>query len=165
MIDDEELSIQIQGCSIVRNLLYKTQDDIKEFLDNIGGENLIKKLCAKLSLLNFSLITQCLYCLCNIASGNDKEKAAIINSDLFKFIPDFLKSTDRNVKVATLWLVINLFSKIKKHKELVMSKLEPFSETIETIKNDPADIQMQFIAKKVSNLMKKKEESKPRKNT
>lgn len=87
---DEEEQMQEQALIIFRVLLYKAADDIEEVFSNVKSK-LIKKVYEKLiSSDNTDILTQCLYVLCNISTGNDKQKLCIVENGFIQVITDIL---------------------------------------------------------------------------
>lgn len=51
---------------------------------------------------------QALYILVNTAAGNDSQKDLIMGSPLPELLPGYMRMPDKDLRVAALWVVINL---------------------------------------------------------
>ncbi len=51
---------------------------------------------------------QSLYILVNTAAGNDTQKDLIMDSPLPTLLTHYMRSSDKELRVAALWIVINL---------------------------------------------------------
>lgn len=89
LLDDEEVNVQEQALLIFRVLLYKTHEDIDEVFNNCKAK-LLKKLEEKLKSTNNDVICQSLYVLCNISTGNEKQKSVVTEKCFLKKISEGL---------------------------------------------------------------------------
>jgi len=109
LLEDEDSNIQEQCLNLLRNIASGDFEDIS-FLINELNEKLIPILIDKLKSNNHRVIVQTLYVISNISAGNLNQKDKIMNSNVLKFILNFLSSSssDKHIKVAALWILINL---------------------------------------------------------
>eukprot|EP00732_Lithocolla_globosa_P000798 Lithocolla_globosa_v1_NODE_307_length_4577_cov_13.906457.p1 type:complete len:663 gc:universal NODE_307_length_4577_cov_13.906457:252-2240(+) len=116
----DDLVIQEQALNIVRNLACgKDPNDIDQVFEGIG-EPLLPLLEDKLrenfnhsendpSSMSASVIIQALYCLVNLATGNEKHKNVLLgNETLLKRVAECLTHTSPRIRIAAVWVVINL---------------------------------------------------------
>lgn len=108
LLDDESIVVQEQAFMSYRNLLHKTEDDIVTVLSE-GGEPFLAKIEQKLQSNIPSIVTQTIYVLSSIASGNLKHKKQMMQDRFFLKALEILKSTDQSsCKISVLNLIINL---------------------------------------------------------
>jgi len=115
LICDSEHFVQEQTLALVRNLVDGYVDSAN-FV--IGEDGIIMNAIAR-QLNNASapgVFVQGMYVLANIAAGNELNKEAVMNvllphrADRIKplFAVNFLQSKDKQLRVATLWCLLNL---------------------------------------------------------
>lgn len=93
---------------IVRNLLYHTESDIQQVINDCG-EKLLSKLEAFLAHKDLKLVVQALWILCNIASGNQKHKKIVLEDRFILKALELLNSLDnKKIKIVVANLIINL---------------------------------------------------------
>ncbi|KAI8822623.1 armadillo-type protein [Fimicolochytrium jonesii] len=111
LIADPEVAIQEQALNLLRNLACGKEADIEQVFQGLGERRLLDILETKLSQFpaNEDLVLQGLYVIVNISTGNDRHKAAIMGRDLLlRSILRFMTSSSSNIRLATVWCVINL---------------------------------------------------------
>ncbi|XVF69636.1 hypothetical protein PTKIN_Ptkin11bG0097600 [Pterospermum kingtungense] len=114
LICDPEPSVQEQALSLVRNLV----DGCINSIEFVFAENglILEAIGRQLQVASKAEIgIQGMYTLCNVASGNELHKEAIMHL-LFpqmgdknpSFIINFLQSNDSQLRMATVWTIVNL---------------------------------------------------------
>ncbi|XVE60003.1 hypothetical protein DITRI_Ditri05aG0091800 [Diplodiscus trichospermus] len=114
LICDPEPSVQEQALAIVRNLVDGCIDSI-EFV--FAEDGLVLGTIGRQlqSASKAEIVIQGMYALCNVASGNEFHKEAVMNQ-LFPLMGDmnqsfmikFLQSNDSQLRTATVWTIVNL---------------------------------------------------------
>ncbi|ORY08135.1 ARM repeat-containing protein [Basidiobolus meristosporus CBS 931.73] len=85
------------------------RQNIEEVFQGIGEHNLIFLFESKLNSKHEDIILQTLYTIVNVATGNERHKMALINSDtILKAISDYMTHSKASIRVATVWCIINL---------------------------------------------------------
>jgi hypothetical protein len=132
LLDDEEINIQEQALLIFRALLFKTPEDVEEVFSNCKVK-LLKKIEEKLlTSTNTDIVVQAFYLLCNISSGNEKQKQVILD-----FIPrlcDYLDHSDSRVKNVCVLILLNICNLSELDKKV--QNMSTFISKIESIAND-----------------------------
>ncbi|KAK8601907.1 hypothetical protein V6N13_058423 [Hibiscus sabdariffa] len=114
LICDPEPSVQEQALALVRNLVDGCINLI-EFVFAEGGL-ILEAIGRQLQCSSKAEIgIQGMYALCNVASGNEFHKEAVIQQ-LFtqmddknqSFVIKFLQSNDSQLRIATVWTIVNL---------------------------------------------------------
>ncbi|ORY06467.1 ARM repeat-containing protein [Basidiobolus meristosporus CBS 931.73] len=128
LLNDSESGIQEQALNLLRNLACDHETSINQVFEGIGESNLISLFEEKLRSDNEDIILQTLYTIVNVATGNERHKMAIVNSDTIlhfiseymvisilewiAYIPSKLSSiqthSKASIRVATIWCIINL---------------------------------------------------------
>jgi hypothetical protein len=90
LLNDEETMIQEQAMCAFRNIMHEKPEWIQHVLDKVGTEVLLKRIEEKLLCPNASLISQAIYLLCNIASGDEKQKNMLMESVVAKHVVSLL---------------------------------------------------------------------------
>lgn len=129
-LDDEDYTIQEQALLIFRALLFKSTEDIEEVFSNCKAK-LLKKVEEKLNSGNLEIILQTLYILCNISTGNEKQKAVVMETNFLKKVVSFLELNNESYHNNNLGMVKNsrrenttsLTEQIKKVCLLVINNL------------------------------------------
>jgi armadillo repeat-containing protein 8 len=107
LLEDEDSNIQEQCLNLLRNVAHGEYEDIS-FLINELDEKLIPILVNNLQSKHIGVIIQTLYIISNIAAGNPTHKEKVMNADILKNVISFLQSSNRHIRVASLWVLINL---------------------------------------------------------
>ncbi|GAM17387.1 hypothetical protein SAMD00019534_005620 [Acytostelium subglobosum LB1] len=123
LLTDSKSQIVIQALQIVRNLAYQDTTDLIS-KDNKGTQ-LIGILEGCLNSDVIEVLKQALFCICNIASNNEKHKETIMDSQIVFKLGDFLTHTNPEIRMAATWCICNLLlegggqmSRINRMKEL-----------------------------------------------
>ncbi|XP_047325002.1 armadillo repeat-containing protein 8-like isoform X2 [Impatiens glandulifera] len=115
LICDSETSVQEQALAFVRNLV----DGPLECIDYVFAEGglLLQAVCRQIrSALKDEVLVQGLYILCNVASGNEFHKEAVMQALLYPIdnsqpmILRFLQSSNSQLQTVSTWAIINLIS-------------------------------------------------------
>eukprot|EP01080_Neovahlkampfia_damariscottae_P004568 gene4568-7952_t len=105
LLKDDDSNIQEQCLKLLSNIAHGNYEDIAYLIKELNDQ-LIPILIDKLKSNNNGVIIQTLYVISNISAGDQKDK--IMKSNILKFILNFLQSSNKHVKVAALWVLINL---------------------------------------------------------
>ncbi|KAK9717138.1 hypothetical protein K7432_006413 [Basidiobolus ranarum] len=109
LLNDAEISIQEQALNLLRNLACDHETNIEEVFEGIGECSLVSLFENKLKSNYEDIILQTLYTIVNVATGNERHKMAIINSDaILSSISDYMTHSKASIRVATVWCIINL---------------------------------------------------------
>ncbi|GMI97438.1 hypothetical protein like AT1G51350 [Hibiscus trionum] len=114
LISDPEPSVQEQALALVRNLV----DGCINLIELVFAEDgyILGAIGRQLQCASKAEIgIQGMYALCNVASGNEFHKEAVIQQ-LFtqmgdknqSFVIKFLQSNDSQLRTATVWTIVNL---------------------------------------------------------
>ena len=129
LLDDEDIGIQEQALLIFRVLLFKTSEDVEEVFTNCKVK-LLKKVEEKLNASNSQdILLQSLYILCNISTGLEKHKSALLD-EKFLFlnkISFYLDSNNWNIKNVCVLILNNLLTNTEREKSqdaVIESKLD-----------------------------------------
>lgn len=145
LISDPEPSVQEQALALVRNLVDGCINSIEYIFTEDGvildavGRQLRSTSKAEIGI-------QGMYVLCNVASGNESHKEAVMHQLLSQvdyetqpFMMKFLQSDDSRLRTAAVWAIVNLtfpacpgaFSRVVKLKNAGIES------QIRTMVNDP----------------------------
>ncbi|KAK9761756.1 hypothetical protein K7432_013109 [Basidiobolus ranarum] len=109
LLNDSEIGIQEQALNLLRNLACDHETNIDEVFEGIGESRLISLFEEKLGSNNEDIILQTLYTIVNVATGNERHKMAITNSDIIlRSISEYMTHSKASIRVATVWCIINL---------------------------------------------------------
>ncbi|GER46049.1 armadillo repeat-containing protein [Striga asiatica] len=113
LISDPEAPVQEQALALVRNLV----DGPLNSIEYVFGEDglLLHAIGRQLKSTSAEVLVQCMYTLCNVASGNEHHKEAVM-SQLFPqagnetetVLIKFLQSSNSQLRTATVWTIVNL---------------------------------------------------------
>lgn len=114
LVCDSEPSVQEQALGLLRNLVDGCMDSI-EFVFAEEGV-LLDAIGRQLqSAFNAEIGIQGMYVLCNVTSGNDFHKEAVmhllvpqVDNGTQSFLIKFLQSSDSQLRAAVVWTIINL---------------------------------------------------------
>lgn len=114
LVCDSEPSVQEQALGLLRNLVDGCMDSI-EFVFAEDGV-LLDAIGRQLqSAFNAEIGIQGMYVLCNVTSGNDFHKEAVmhllvpqVDNGTQSFLIKFLQSSDSQLRAAVVWTIINL---------------------------------------------------------
>lgn len=99
--------VQEQALCIFRNLLFCEEEDIEIVLTKVH-QPLLELLIHKLSVPHPRVISQALYVIANISSGNETHKAIIIESPILPRILDLISSSEVEIRIASAFCLLNL---------------------------------------------------------
>ncbi|CAA0815289.1 ARM repeat superfamily protein [Striga hermonthica] len=113
LISDPEAPVQEQALGLVRNLVDGPLNSI-EYVFGEGGL-LLHAIGRQLKNTSAEVLVQCMYTLCNLASGNEHHKEAVM-SQLFPqagnetetVLIKLLQSSNSQLRTATVWTIVNL---------------------------------------------------------
>jgi hypothetical protein len=109
LLNDNSIQIQEQALNLLRNFACGNEGDIDQVFVGLGERTLIKILEDRLSCPSIDLVMQALYVVVNISTGNEGHKRSIINSEkILKSVYDYMGHEKADVRVATVWCIINL---------------------------------------------------------
>ena len=78
-------------------------------LQGFGKENLMKYFKEQLRSHNDEIVAHILYCIVNILTGNEQQKGFIYTDhELLGMVYEFMSHESGYVRMATIWIVINL---------------------------------------------------------
>ncbi|KAL6563763.1 hypothetical protein OROGR_002722 [Orobanche gracilis] len=109
-----EAPVQEQALGLVRNLVDGTLNSIDYVFDDNGL--LLHAIGRHLrSTSRDEVLVQCMYTLCNVASGNEHHKEAVMSEffpqtsgDKETVLVKFLQSGSSQLRTATVWSIVNL---------------------------------------------------------
>lgn len=114
LVCDSEPSVQEQALALLRNLVDGCMDSI-EFVfaeDGIILDAIVRQLQ---SAFKAEIGIQGMYVLCNVASGNEFHKEAVmdqlvpqVENGTQSFVIQFLQSSDSQLRAAVVWTIVNL---------------------------------------------------------
>lgn len=116
LICDPKTSVQEQALGLVRNLVDGPVDSIEYIFleDRLLLHSVGRRL---LSSSSTEVLIQGMYVLCNVASGNEFHKEAVMHQLLMQADPDalsivvkFLQNNDSQLRIAAVWALVNLTS-------------------------------------------------------
>lgn len=81
LINDTQVNVQEQAVNLLRNLACGKEADIAEVFSGFGEQNLVGMLEQKLSSGSVEILTQALYVIVNISTGNENHKGTIMRSE------------------------------------------------------------------------------------
>ncbi|KAJ3060635.1 Armadillo repeat-containing protein 8, partial [Quaeritorhiza haematococci] len=111
LIVDDEIGMQEQALNLLRNLACGKQNDIENVFNGIGEERLVGILEDKLMNLGEyeEIILQTLYIVVNVATGNERHKRAMMNSEkILRNVVKYLSHPKSAIRIASTWCIINL---------------------------------------------------------
>lgn len=110
LLEDEESSIQEKALCLLRNLLYDSPKVIDAVLAWSGNEllNIVQHKLDPSRACSTTTRLHALYIVVNTAAGNDAQKEFIMASGVPGLFPHYLQSPDKDVRLAVLWVIINL---------------------------------------------------------
>ncbi|KAG0236583.1 hypothetical protein BGW42_003238 [Actinomortierella wolfii] len=109
LLNDNSTEIQEQALNLVRNLACKREHDIDLVFKGLGEHQLMNILEEKLTRNDRRLLEQTLYILVNIATGSEYHKQSIIKRrNILQSVLVLMSDSHAAVRIATLWVVINL---------------------------------------------------------
>ncbi|KAL6502996.1 hypothetical protein OROHE_024164 [Orobanche hederae] len=114
LICDPEAPVQEQALSLVRNLVDGNLNSIEYVFDDNGL--LLHAIGRHLrSTSRDEVLVQCMYTLCNVASGKEHHKEAVMSQffpqtgdDKETVLVKFLQSGNSQLRTATVWNIVNL---------------------------------------------------------
>lgn len=111
---DKEPIIRELAMTVVRNLACSASPE-KHFeqldaLFAVTGERIISLLseALKCDSTDIKMVEQALYVVCNIASGTEKHKAYLLESDIPQLILQWTSHENERARIAAVWCTINL---------------------------------------------------------
>ncbi|KAK3035198.1 hypothetical protein RJ639_034586 [Escallonia herrerae] len=113
LINDPKPSVQEQALALVRNLV----DGPEDFADYVFAEDCLLLHAVGNQLQDASkpdVLLQGMYTLCNVASGNEFSKEAVMSqlfcqtSNTRCILVNFLQNSDSRLRTAAVWTVVNL---------------------------------------------------------
>lgn len=104
---DSNLDIQEQAMNLVRNFAHGDVKDVELLLKDCGPR-LVKTLEHNLTSAHEGVLLQTLYVICNIAASNEAQKQQVMKPDILNRVFYHLKHANKDVRVASLFVVINL---------------------------------------------------------
>lgn len=107
LTNDSLSIIQEQALCIFRNLLFCEEEDIDFVLSSVHSE-LLDLLISKLSSSYPRVISQSLYVIANIASGNESHKSLIIESPILPRILELISFPEVEIRIASAFCLLNL---------------------------------------------------------
>lgn len=111
---DRDAAIRHLAMAVVRNLASSGSADARsrqlDLLLSSAGDRLIALLTQALSADagNSDVAEQALYVVCNIASGTEKHKAMLIESEIPRLVLHWTSHANEKARVAAVWCAINL---------------------------------------------------------
>jgi armadillo repeat-containing protein 8 len=93
--------------NLLRNIAHGDYEDIS-FLISELDDKLIPILLGNLQSKHIGVVIQTLYIISNIAAGNSTHKEKVMDGEILKNVICFLQSSNRHIRVAALWVLINL---------------------------------------------------------
>ncbi|KAJ3387645.1 Armadillo repeat-containing protein 8 [Lobulomyces angularis] len=109
LLYDEEVEIREQALSFLRNLVCGKADDIENTFSGFGEQSLIAAMEVKLFETKVKNLQQVLFTLVNIATGTEKHKLSLVNSDsIIPQVVNYLSHENSKVKLGAIWIITNL---------------------------------------------------------
>ncbi|WOH15194.1 hypothetical protein DCAR_0934731 [Daucus carota subsp. sativus] len=116
LICDPKPSVQEQALGLVRNLVDGSVDSIEYmFLEDCLLLNTVGRQL--LSASKTEVLIQGMFVLCNVSSGNEFHKEAVMHQlmtpadpDTLSIVVKFLQNSDSQLRVAAVWALVNLTS-------------------------------------------------------
>ncbi|KAF9974157.1 Armadillo repeat-containing protein 8 [Actinomortierella ambigua] len=109
LLNDNSIEIQEQALNLVRNLACKQEYDIEQVFKGLGENRLMNIIEEKLTWDDKRLLEQALYILVNIATGSEYHKQSIVKRpSILQSVLKLMSHTHSEVRIATVWVVINL---------------------------------------------------------
>jgi hypothetical protein len=107
-LSNDSLSvIQEQALCIFRNLLFCEEEDIEFVLSSVHSQ-LLDLIISKLSSSFPRVVSQSLYVIANIASGNESHKSLIIESPILPRILELISLPEVEIRIASAFCLLNL---------------------------------------------------------
>lgn len=151
LINDPEPGIQEQALNLLRNLACGKESDIQAVFTGLTPAVLLQILTSKLSpppTTQFStsqnhhleIILQTLYVIVNVATGNEDHKNWVVGSEeVLRRVLQFMSHERPNIRVATVWCIINLTWTEDQGSVTRIQKLRTFGfeDKLKTMVEDP----------------------------
>jgi armadillo repeat-containing protein 8 len=121
LCEDEDVGVQEQALSVIRNVMTGEVKSIGLLFDNIGSARLMKLIVEKLDsnyselvaavsvLLDNALILKAAYICVHIGSGTEIHRNALMSDpQVLRAILHHMDSPSDNVRIGCVWTIINL---------------------------------------------------------
>jgi hypothetical protein len=156
LVFDTDLAIQEQALALLRNLVYKDVDTLfateSQAIDLVRAVERVFE--AQMQQERSEVLKQSIYVVCNMATGSETHKNAIMGSSVPQHLLHFMEHKSSPIRVAAVWCTINLGWAEGSGVQPRVARLRElgFDRKLEDMREDP-DVDVRDRVKNALNLL------------